>query len=324
MKASVVISSYSIERASDILDATDSVLRQTYPEKEIVLVVDRGKPELYHFLQESFPGTVSGIVSVIESKQPQGLSAARNAGIEASTGEIVVFLDDDAIAEEGWLENLMDNYRDSQVMAAGGKAIPLWKGRQPAWLPEELYWIVGCTYRGYANGTRTRVRNIHGNTMSFRREIFNTVGSFDDNVGHRGGKPLGGEETDFCMRITSSYPEAKIIYDPRVIISHKVPARRCTLRYLFQRSYGEGVGKAIINHQNRLVKAPIKVEMGYLRYLLTDFLPRGVRRLLSKDFCRVLAQMYVVGLTIFATGLGYSVTRIRMMTHYDDPEKVTR
>lgn len=320
MKASVIISSYSLERAADVLEAAGSVLHQGYPEKEVILVIDRGKPELFRFLQASVPG----IVRVIESEQDQGLSAARNAGIEASTGDIVVFLDDDAIAGEGWLENLISNYRDSQVIAAGGKAIPLWKNRQPTWLPEELYWVVGCTYRGYANGQRTQVRNIHGNTMSFRREVFNKVGGFSNNVGHRGGKPLGGEETDFCLRINSSFPEAKIIYDPQAIITHKVPAHRCTLNYLFRRAYGEGIGKAIINHQNRSIKSPIKVETGYLRYLLTGFLSQRLRKLPSKDFAKILSQVCTVDLTIFATGLGYLVTRLRMMNHHDITEKFSQ
>ncbi len=320
MKASVIISSYSLDRAADVVAVASSVLHQSYPEKEVLLIVDREKPELYHYLQESFPGTVK----VIESTQTQGLSAARNAGIKASTGDIVVFLDDDAVAEAGWLENLMANYRDQQVMAAGGKAVPLWSGRPPAWLPEELYWVVGCTYRGYANGQKTQVRNIHGNTMSFRREIFNTVGGFDDNVGHRGGKPLGGEETDFCIRMSSFYPEAKIIYDPRSVVSHKVPGRRCTLHYLFQRSYGEGVGKAIIKHQNSSLKTTNKIEMDYLYFLLTDFLPRKLRKLPSGDFAGVFHQMFVMGLAIFATCLGYLVTRLDTSIHHNSLNKVTK
>jgi GT2 family glycosyltransferase len=316
MKASVIISSYSIERLQDVINATHSVLRQTYQDKEIILVVDRDKPNLVLCLREALPN----IVKVVVSNRSQGLSAARNAGVQASYGDVVVFLDDDAVADANWLKVLMNNYQDPQVMAAGGRAVPVWEGNRPQWLPEELYWVVGCTYRGYTKGSKTPVRNIHGNSMSFRREIFTTIGGFDDNVGHRGGKPLGGEETEFCMRATSRYPYSHIVYDPEATISHKVPAKRCTLRYLFKRAYGEGVGKAIIHHLNEK-RGPIEVEMSYLRCMLLKFVPMGLRRLFSRDFPGTASQLFAVGLAIFATGLGYIATRVQIAVHKRQDEQ---
>jgi len=308
MKASVIISSYSIDRLPDVVKAMDSVLQQTYTDKEIILVIDKDKPELLQQVREAAPEGVEIAVST----QSHGLSAARNAGIQAAKGDIVVFLDDDAVADVDWLERLMENFQDPKVIAAGGRAVPLWAGKKPAWLPEELYWTVGCTYKGYADGKRTTVRNVHGNTMSFRREIFNRIGEFQTNIGSMYGRSIGGEETEFCLRITSGIPYAKIIYDPSAVISHKVPAKRCSLWYLFKRSYGEGEGKTIISYLNRR-SGPIKVEMSYLNYLLLDFIPKSLRKLFSREFCRVSGQLLAVGTTLAGAALGYFMTRLKII-----------
>ncbi len=316
MKASVIISSYSTDRLQDVVRATHSVLHQSFQDKEVIVVTDKGKYDLTHCLRESLPDAVR----LVESSRAQGLSASRNAGVQASQGEVVVFLDDDAIAGDYWLQRLMENYQDPKVIAAGGKAVPVWEGKRPAWLPEELYWVIGCTYRGYAGEQKTRVRNIHGNSMSFRRDIFTTIGNFNDSIGHRGGKPLGGEETEFCMRATSRYPYSNIIYDPAAVILHKVPEKRCTIGYLYKRAYSEGKAKAIIHRLNEKQR-PIEVELSYLRCLIFKFIPKGLCRLFSRDFKKIVGQLFAVGIAILATGLGYTITRIKTALHREHGER---
>ena len=79
--------------------------------------------------------------------------------------------------------------------------------RRPDHLPPELDWIVGCTYQGQPT-VRADVRNLWGCNMSVRREVFDQIGSFDEEIGRIGLIPLGREETELCIRIAQQLPGA--------------------------------------------------------------------------------------------------------------------
>ena len=126
----------------------------------------------------------------------------------------------------------------------GGAVLPVWE-RRPAWFPEEFAWVVGCTYRGLPT-RRSAVRNLIGCNMSFRREVFEQLGGFTTRLGRVGSKPLGGEETELCIRIGKHAPGRTVLYDPETSVHHRVPRERSTLRYFLSRCYSEGVSKAVL------------------------------------------------------------------------------
>ncbi len=69
-------------------------------------------------------------------------------------------------------------------------------------MPEEFYWVVSANYRGMPP-SGAHVRNLLGGNMSFRREQFDVVGGFRSDIGRGAGKrPLGCEETEFCIRLS--------------------------------------------------------------------------------------------------------------------------
>ena len=76
------------------------------------------------------------------------------------------------MADQKWVENLIDSYQELQAMAVGGKILPLWLPAKPAYFPEELYWLVGATYKGFAEDAVVEVRNVFASNMSFRKEVF--------------------------------------------------------------------------------------------------------------------------------------------------------
>lgn len=306
MKVSVVICCYSLDRLPDTLEAVDSVLRQGYHEREVILVVD-SNPRLYERLRERLPAGVK-VVQSLEG----GLSAARNVGVRVSEGEVVAFTDDDALAAEDWLARLVENYSDPQVMAVGGRALPLWEGGPATWLPEELFWVIGCTHRGYADGRRL-VRNIHGNNMSFRRGVFERVGYFSPMVGHNRNL-LGGDETEFCLRVVSRLPGAKILYDPAAVVYHRVPRERCTAGHLLRRAYGEGVSKAWIRSMVTEKGVALADEGRHLRHLATSCAGRILKMLTRGRIREGLGQGLAVFLAVAATGLGYAVSRFRLFS----------
>ena len=252
---SVVICAYSEARWNDLLEAIASIQRQRLPALDTIVVIDHNEA-----LRERVEREVAGIV-VIENVEQRGLSGARNSGIRIARGDVVAFMDDDAMAAPDWLECLADGYANARVIGVGGSIIPLWEQGRPRWFPEEFDWVIGCTYRGMPERTAT-VRNMIGCNMSFRREVFATVGGFAHGIGRLGTRPLGGEETEICIRALRRWPDRSILYEPSATVHHRAPAGRGTLGYFRSRCYSEGLSKAVIS---KLVGAgdALATERGY-------------------------------------------------------------
>jgi GT2 family glycosyltransferase len=254
--ASVVICVYTEKRWDDIVAAVASVHAQDMAPAETLVVVDHN-PALLARAQAAFTGQG---VRVLPNAHKQGLSGARNTAVAASTGEIIVFLDDDAAARPGWLAALLAPYSDPAVAAVGGIAHPRWPTNRPRVLPGdapydpdstgELDWIVGCTYTGQPT-VRSDVRNLMGCNMSFRREVFDRVGGFAEDIGRIGRNPLGCEETELCIRARQAYHKAgrniRIVFEPAAVVDHRVSADRVEWAYLRRRSWAEGLSKAAVS-----------------------------------------------------------------------------
>jgi GT2 family glycosyltransferase len=240
MSVSVVICAHTEDRWDVTLEAVASVRSQSIAAVETIIVVDHN-PALQARLAAALPD-----VMVTENRQEQGLSGGRNTGIGLARGEIVAFLDDDAVAEPRWLEFLVGAYTDPAVAGVGGLTIPWWQTQRPSWFPDEFAWVIGCTYLGMPT-SRAPVRNLHGGNASFRREVFGEVGGFRNGIGRSASKrPLGCEETEFCIRLRQHRPGSVLIVDDRAVIWHLVPAARCRFSYFRTRCYAEGISKAVV------------------------------------------------------------------------------
>jgi glucosyl-dolichyl phosphate glucuronosyltransferase len=300
---SIVICTYSGERWSGLVRTVEAVRSQLEGGDEIILSVDHNSP-LALEARRRWPD-----LSVLDSDGPRGLSGARNSGLSAAHGEIVAFLDDDAIPTGDWLRRLRERYRDPEVLAVGGTVEPAWERGKPRWFPEELAWVVGCTYRGVPEQVAP-VRNLIGANMSFRAEVFRDIGSFRNGIGRVGSLPEGCEETEICIRAGQRWPERVILFDPEIRVVHHVPPRRATWRYLVARCYREGISKAVISREVGAHDG-LAVERSYA----TRTLPRAVVTALSDagtgrdpyGFAR--AGTIIAGLGV--TSAGYVIGRVR-------------
>jgi glucosyl-dolichyl phosphate glucuronosyltransferase len=267
LSASVVICAHTERRWDDTLAAVASVRGQSYAAKELIVVVDHNRP-LYERLKSALPDA-----TVVENREQQGLSGGKNTGIAVASGEVVAFLDDDAVADADWLKFMISSYEEPGVVGVGGLTLPKWDTRRPAWFPEEFDWVVGCTYVGMPDH-RAPVRNVLGGNASFRREVFGPVGGFRSGIGRAQGKrPLGCEETEFCIRLTQHMPSAVLLFDNRAKIWHRVAAERARFAYYRSRCYAEGLSKAMVT---RSVGA--NDGLSSERQYTTKTLPRGVVR----------------------------------------------
>jgi glycosyltransferase involved in cell wall biosynthesis len=240
---SVIVCTYTRQRWGILLDAVASVARQTLPALETIVVVDHNSELLEHAY-----ATLQSI-RVMESVGANGLSAARNTGLQAAHGEIVAFLDDDAVADSTWLEELMCAYEDPNVIGAGGVARPRWVGgKAPRWLPREFYWTVGCSYRGLPTQAAP-VRNPIGANMSFRRTVFERVAGFSSGIGRVGRTPLGCEETELSIRARRAHPGGVVLHVPTACVEHLVSPERSSWRYFRSRCWAEGLSKALVTEE---------------------------------------------------------------------------
>ncbi len=263
---SVVICVYTEKRWDDFLLAIDSVQHQSVSPREIIVIVDHNPG-----LLERVRAHVTD-VTVIENSESRGLSGARNSGIRAARGAVVVFIDDDAVAIPRWLEELQAGYKDRAVIGVGGAIQPMWVDGRPPWFPEEFNWVVGCSYRGVPS-TATHVRNFLGCNMSFRREVFQAIGNFRNGMGRVGTRPLGCEETELCIRAIQYQPNSVLLYKPSARVYHRVPAKRVRWSYFLSRCYSEGLSKARVT---RFVGT--KDGLASERVYTCKTLPRGVVR----------------------------------------------
>jgi glycosyltransferase involved in cell wall biosynthesis len=235
---SVVICVYTEDRWDQIRAAVDSVRAQTLPSAETIIVVDHN-PELYKRLIAAVPDAM-----VVENRETKGLSGGRNTGSALAQGEIIAFLDDDAVADPDWLKYLAEDYANPSVMGVGGLTLPNWQTARPSWLPEEFYWVIGCNYKGMPP-SNTPVRNLLGVNMSFRREVFELVDGFQSGIGRNTDTlPLGCEETLFCITHGQRSPGSLLIMDHRAKVWHYVSDGRCRFSYFVSRCYAEGISKA--------------------------------------------------------------------------------
>jgi glucosyl-dolichyl phosphate glucuronosyltransferase len=238
LRASVIICAYTDERWNEIHAAVESVRNQSVKPAEILLVVDHN-PALFERLVTAMPD-----ITVLENTSARGLSGGKNTGLMAASGDVVAFLDDDATADPDWLKQLLGGYANPQVAGVGGLTLPNWQTGRPRWFPEEFDWTVGCTYVGMPKSLAA-VRNIFGGNASFRREIFQVAGLFRTGIGRSDAKrPLGCEETEFCIRLTQRSPRSVLIFQPYAAIHHLVPASRCRFSYFVSRCFAEGLSKA--------------------------------------------------------------------------------
>jgi glycosyltransferase involved in cell wall biosynthesis/GT2 family glycosyltransferase len=293
---SVVICAFTFDRLQVMGESLDSLRSQTLAPHEVVLVIDHA-PELMDEARRLWPD-----VKIVANREQRGLSGARNTGVAEATGEVVAFLDDDAIADRRWIERLAAAYADPNVLGAGGTVRPRWVEGKPGWFPPEFDWVVGCTHSGMPQQLAP-VRNLVGANMSFRRAPLLEVGGFSHDLGRVGSLPVGCEETDLSIRVHQRWPQAEILYDPDAEVEHVVPATRGRVRYFLDRCRAEGRSKAVLTGMVGSEDG-LSSERSYVRRTLPLGVLRGLRDALRGDAGGLSrATMILVGLA--ATSVDY-------------------
>lgn len=299
MFVSTIVCTHSLNNYQNLTDAIDSLLNQTHKEMEIIIVVD-GNKELYERIAKVYSAQKD--IKVVASKENIGLSGARNMGIKASQGDVITFLDDDATAEKSWVENLISTYYRFDAIAVGGKILPVWLCKQPDYFPDELGWLVGITHKGFAEEKVAEVRNTFGPNMSFKREVFEKIGLFNEKFGFakRGTFCIQAEEAEFTLRMKNKLGKG-VIYNPEAIVYHKIPQSKVKIKMLLKRAFYQGYSKTLLK---RLSPSPetLATEKSYFKDLLLKYIPRRMKRVY---YIPELKKLSILVTSIFSVGLGF-------------------
>jgi glycosyltransferase involved in cell wall biosynthesis len=244
VRASVIVPT---RNRADRLDACLAALaRQTLPAEQFeILVVDNGStdgtPERIARWADRRPG-LRGV------EEPEaGVSRARNAGIAAARGELLAFVDDDAVAEPRWLATLLGAYdRWPRVGAACGRARLRLERRPPAWYGSfSETWYSAMDFGPAARLLLDPAEVPWSLNLSARAALAREVGGFPEQLGRVDGNLLSGEEFPFITAIRSA--GMRIAYEPDAVVWHAVPADRLRLRWILRRAWVEGRSMPVRN-----------------------------------------------------------------------------
>ena len=225
-------------RAASLPATLASLAEQTLDAARFeVVVVDNGSTDGTAALLARTPG----VRAVAEPRV--GLSAARNAGVSAAAGEVLAFIDDDAVARADWLARIAARFADVDVGALTGRVEPMWESPRPAWLPDALLPYLSVVDWGGRAGLLERGQWLCGTNMAFRRAELARAGGFSEALGRRDGVLLSNEEVLVQRRLAARGIAAR--YDPVVVVGHRVPTERVAPDWLARRAFWQGVSNAI-------------------------------------------------------------------------------
>ena len=309
---SIIITSYTLDRLNDILELLDSIKTQTYTNIETIFVAERSA-ELYQRIKAYTQENGIPNSKVIFNNGEPGMSAARNLGIKQTKGDIIAFIDDDALPFPDWAEEMVKTYNDDSIIGVTGPAFPLWEAESMTWLPEEFYWIIGCSAWCDWNEPR-EVRNVWGMNMSFKRKAFDLAGTFSTAIGAIQGRRLHGEEDELSLRIKRRTKRC-IVYNPKVRVKHKVYKHRLSSRFVARTSYWIGYTRRALERlysEADESKNLLSVEHQLLKRIFIRLLPEILKGFFKHPFI-AWRKLSLTITALFFVALGYFSCRFHSL-----------
>jgi glycosyltransferase involved in cell wall biosynthesis len=282
MHFSIVIATHN--RAGELRHTLASLAALSTSSSWEVVVCDNNSSDDTRAVVEDAAKTFPAPLRYVFEVAP-GRSAALNTAIAHSSGDIILTTDDDVRVPADWLEQADRALTTPGCDYIGGRVSPLWRGTQPAWLPNHggrLWAVIALIDYGPVPFEFTQ-RMPLGVNMAFKREVFTVVGGWDTRIGRKAGTLLGQEVREWCVRARAA--GVRGWYAPQVIVQHVIPAERLNKRYFRRWFYWRGISRALLYQQHGLdmenPQGP-KMDLGRVRHVA------GVPRYLVRTAIREL------------------------------------
>jgi len=242
MNLSIVICSYN--RASYISEALNSLYAQTAGLNffETIIVDNNSTDNTAEVFKNWRASHANGSFTYL-TETKQGASFARNTGAAAAKGQWLCFMDDDAIANSNYVENIIKHIETKPaVVGFGGRIIPKYIPAEPKWMSYYVSSLVGNfdyapTACAFENGKYPLESN-----MIVRKDIYDSIGGFNTNLpGVVGTLRIGGEGKELFYKILAL--GHTIYYDPTIEVQHVVEVKKLTPEYMYRVASGIGRGE---------------------------------------------------------------------------------
>lgn len=239
---SVILCTYN--RDKYIYNVLKSIAENDFPttDYEIVLVnnnsTDNTESECDRF-HNDYPQV--NFRRILETNQ--GLSYARNAGITNAQGDLLVYVDDDATVNREYLATYHTFFqRNPQSVAAGGPILPVYETQEPSWMSHYTRQLItGRLFLGHQEQQFPKGSYPGGGNAAYRKQVFDTVGLFNVELGRKGNSLIGAEEKDLFDKMNTH--NMKFYYLPTAILYHIIPEKKLTQDYFDRLTYSIGVSE---------------------------------------------------------------------------------
>ena len=221
----LIICTYNREKY--IRPLLESIAKNDYPttEYEIVLV-DNNCTDNTRGVCEDFSASHPEVALRYVVESEQGLSAARNKGIKEAKGDIIIYVDDDALVDSDYIRIYAEHFAaNPDTMAAGGPIEPLYETEEPKWMSPYTKALLtawmnyGDNVREYPNG-----RYPGGGNAAYRKVVFDKVGLFNTELGRKGSALLASEEKDIFDKMKAQ--GMQVLYLPTPVLHHIIPQEK--------------------------------------------------------------------------------------------------
>jgi glucosyl-dolichyl phosphate glucuronosyltransferase len=274
---SVIVTTVSRARLSDFQDLVRALMQQDVDDFELIVIVDENHE---HYLDiKKLVKDCPFPVKVEFNDNNLGLAHSRNMGIGIADGNLLAFIDDDAEPGANWVRTIREVFKDPLVGAVTGDIEPRWMVQGMDWFPEELFWMISCSY-SITPKERGEIDRGFGVDMAFSRTAIEAVGPFDTKYGINKKRWIGGEDTEMFLRVsTAGY---KVIYEPDMRVRHHIHPDRLRLDKLAKRAIAQGRGTVILKRgmRNRVHDHSGK---SYILDTVFRFVPSKMRGLLTRE-----------------------------------------
>ena len=230
VRLSLIIATYN--RADYMTRTLNSLTNQSLGSELFeIIVVNNNSTDHTAEVCRSFAEAQPELNFTMVTEIRQGLSHARNCGINHAKGDYFAIIDDDELVNRDFLKSYYDFFGMYPTVAAcGGVVTPLYEFPVPAWLSRYAERpIAGTFYYGEKIVPFPKHTYPGGGNMGIRRTAIERYGMFNPELGRTGNSPMGGEEKDLFARLRAGGEE--IYYVPGAIIYHIIPEQKLTPEY---------------------------------------------------------------------------------------------
>ncbi|MEA3443557.1 MAG: glycosyltransferase [Bacteroidota bacterium] len=225
MELSIIICTYN--RAQFLPDALESLKKQKLKKDKFeIVLINNNSTDATENISKIFEKQNPELNFQYHKETSQGLSYARNKGIEVAKGKIIAFIDDDAIAEPDYAENILrvtEEFPD--YTGFGGKVSPIYPNKtEPVWMSKYIQGLVSKVDYGEKTGPFDNKKYPVGCNMIFRREVFDELGAFNVDLKFR--------SDDKFIFLKLREHKKNILYAPTIAVHHNIDASRLTYDFI--------------------------------------------------------------------------------------------